>query len=40
MEALGASGLTDQDRSGEQSAPGLGKQLRAMGSHEVSQLAL
>jgi hypothetical protein len=40
MKALRAGGLADQDRSGARSAPGLSKQLGAVGGHEVSQLAL
>ncbi|MFZ1155064.1 MAG: hypothetical protein WAN93_09190 [Solirubrobacteraceae bacterium] len=40
MKALRAGGLADQDRGGERSAPGLSKQLGAMGGHKGSQLAL
>ncbi len=40
VEALCAGSLADQDRGGERAAPGLSKQLGAMGGHEVAQLAL
>src|SRR5947209_16568381 len=33
-KALVASGVADQDRGGQRTAPELGKQLRSMGAHE------
>ncbi len=40
LKALGAGGLSDQDRGGEGAAAGLGEQLRAVRTDEVAQLAL
>jgi hypothetical protein len=40
LEALGSSGLPDQDRGAERAAADLGEQLRAMRADEIAQLAL